>query len=139
MILAIQFLSFLMEVQEERKGQREAHSLVYSPRELGEGQEDGNGSIEREKLGRLLPWHLLPWRAHGGLDPHYWLVLVIAWRKAHTYLAVGGLVLLQICLVHGGGGTQQVVCVQGILHWAKEEVERITSVDRATRRKGALS
>jgi hypothetical protein len=48
-------------------------------------------------------------------------------------------VLLQICLVHGGGGTQLVDCVQGILHWAKEEVGRITSVDRATRRKGALS
>jgi hypothetical protein len=48
-------------------------------------------------------------------------------------------VLLQICLVHGGGGTQLVDCVQGILHWAKEEVGRITSVDRATRREGALS
>jgi hypothetical protein len=139
MILAIHFLGFLMEVQEGRKGQREAHSLVCSPRVLGEGQEDGNGSIERGKLGRLLPW-----RAHGGLDL-YLLVRVFAWRRVHLwrraypYLEVGGLVLLQICLVHGGGGTQQVVCVQGILHWAKEEVGYITSVDRATRRKGTLS
>jgi len=47
-------------------------------RELGEGQEDGNGSIERGKLRRLHPW-----RAHGGLGPYYLLVLVIAWRRAH--------------------------------------------------------
>jgi hypothetical protein len=47
-------------------------------------------------------------------------------------------VLLQICLVHGGGGTQPVDCVQGILHWAKEKVGRITLVDRETRRKGAF-
>jgi hypothetical protein len=32
-----------MEVQEGRKGQREVHSLICSPRELGEehGNEDG--------------------------------------------------------------------------------------------------
>jgi hypothetical protein len=107
---------------------------------LGEGQEDGNGSIERGKLG-----HLLPWRARGGLGPYYLLVLVIArrrahlWRRAHTHLAVGVLVLSQICLVHGGRDTQQVVCVEGILHWAKEEGGRITSMDRATREEGALS
>jgi hypothetical protein len=82
-------------VQEGFKGQGEAHSLVCSLRELGKEKEDGNGSIERGKLGRLLPW-----RAHGGLDPYYFVVLVIArrrahlWRRAHTYLVVGGLVLL---------------------------------------------
>jgi hypothetical protein len=52
---------------------------------------------------------------------------------------VGVFVLSQICLVHGGGGTQHVVCMQGILHWAKEERGHITSVDRATREEGALS
>jgi hypothetical protein len=30
-------------------------------------------------------------------------------------------------------------CVEGILHWAKEEGGSITSVDRATREEGALS
>jgi hypothetical protein len=54
-------------------GHLEAHSLICSPRELGEGQEDGNGSIERGKLGRLHPW-----KAHGGLGPYYLLLLVIA-------------------------------------------------------------
>jgi hypothetical protein len=35
--------------------------------------------------------------------------------------ALEGLVLSQICLAHVGGDTQQVVCVEGILHWTKEE------------------
>jgi hypothetical protein len=47
-------------------------------------------------------------------------------------------VLSQICLTHVGGDTQQVVCVEGILHWVKEEGGHITSVDRATREEGAL-
>jgi hypothetical protein len=34
-----------MEVQEGRKGQREAHSLLCSPRELGEEHEDEDGGI----------------------------------------------------------------------------------------------
>jgi hypothetical protein len=34
-----------MEVQEGRKGQREAHSFVCSPRELGEEKEDEDGGI----------------------------------------------------------------------------------------------
>jgi hypothetical protein len=55
-------------------------SLVCSPREFGEGQEDENGSIGRGELG-----HHLSWRAHGGLGPHYLLVLVIAWRRAHLW------------------------------------------------------
>jgi hypothetical protein len=82
MILAIHFLGFLMEVEEGSKGQREAYSLVCSPRDLGEGKEDGNGSILRGKLGCLLSW-----RAHGGLGPYYLLVLVIS-RRAHPYLTV---------------------------------------------------
>jgi hypothetical protein len=59
-------------------GHLEAHSLVCSLREFGEGQEDENGSIGRGELGCHLSW-----RAHGGLGPHYLLVLVIAWRRAH--------------------------------------------------------
>jgi hypothetical protein len=55
-----------MEVQEGHKGQREDHSLVFSPRELREGENDGNGSIERGNLRNLLQW-----RAHGCLDLHY--------------------------------------------------------------------
>jgi hypothetical protein len=55
-------LSFLMDCSRRAQGaKRGSFSLVCSPRELGEGKEDGNGSIERGKLGRLLPW-----RAHGG-------------------------------------------------------------------------
>jgi hypothetical protein len=57
-----------------------SYSLVCSPRKLGEGQEDENGSIERGKLGRLHPW-----RAHGRLGPYYLLVLVIACRRAHLW------------------------------------------------------
>jgi hypothetical protein len=34
-----------MEVQEGRKGQREAHSLICSPRELGEEHGKENGGI----------------------------------------------------------------------------------------------
>jgi hypothetical protein len=34
-----------MEVQEGRKGQREAHSLICSPRELGEEHGEENGGI----------------------------------------------------------------------------------------------
>ena len=34
-----------MEVQEGRKGPREAHSLFCSPRELGEEQKDEDGDI----------------------------------------------------------------------------------------------
>jgi hypothetical protein len=45
MILAIHALGFLMEVQEGCKGQGEAHSLLCSPRELGEEQEDEDGGI----------------------------------------------------------------------------------------------
>jgi hypothetical protein len=41
--------------------------------------------------------------------------------------------------VHLGGGTQQLVCVQGFLHWAKEEEGRIDSVDRASRKEGCTS
>jgi hypothetical protein len=48
-------------------------------------------------------------------------------------------VLSQICLVHGGGDTQHVACVEGILHWAKDEGGHITLVDRETRGEGALS
>jgi hypothetical protein len=50
----------------------EAHSLVCSPREFGEGHEDENGSIGRGEFG-----HHISWRAHGGLGPHYLLVLVM--------------------------------------------------------------
>jgi hypothetical protein len=63
-----------------RIGHLEAYSLVCSPREFGEGQEDDNGSIGRGELGRHLSW-----RAHGGLGPHYLLVLVIAWRREHMW------------------------------------------------------
>jgi hypothetical protein len=100
-------------VQEGCIGPKEAHSLICSLGEFERRNGDGNGSIVLGKLG-----HLHPWRAHAGLDPHYFLVLVIAWRRvhsrrrAHTYLVVGGLVLLQICPIHGGGGTQLVVCVK---------------------------
>jgi hypothetical protein len=48
-------------------------------------------------------------------------------------------VLSQICLAHVGGDTQEHICVEGILHWIKEEGGHITSVDRATREEGALS
>jgi hypothetical protein len=41
---------------------------------------DKNGSIGRGDLG-----HHLSWRAHGGLGPHYLLVLVVAWRRAHLW------------------------------------------------------
>jgi hypothetical protein len=45
MILAIHIQVSLWIAQGGRKGQREAHSLLCSPRELGEVQEDENGSI----------------------------------------------------------------------------------------------
>jgi hypothetical protein len=45
MILAIHALGFLMEVQEGRKGQREAYSLICSLRELGEEHGEENGGI----------------------------------------------------------------------------------------------
>jgi hypothetical protein len=55
-------------VREGRIGLREAHSLICSPRELGEEQRDEqrdeDGGYGRGKLGCLLSW-----RAHGGLDP----------------------------------------------------------------------
>jgi hypothetical protein len=48
-------------------------------------------------------------------------------------------VLFQICLAHLEGDTQGQICVEGILHWVKEEGGRITSVNRATKEEGALS
>ena len=45
---------------------RAHYSLVFSPKEFGGGQEDGNGSIGRGELGCLLSW-----RAHEGLGPCY--------------------------------------------------------------------
>jgi hypothetical protein len=65
-----------MVVQEGRKGQREAHSLICSLRELGEEHGEENGSIRLGKLGRLLPW-----RSHGGLDPHLFVMIVLALRR----------------------------------------------------------
>jgi hypothetical protein len=48
-------------------------------------------------------------------------------------------VLFQICLPHVGGDTQEQICVEGILHWVKEEGGHIISVYRATREEGTLS
>jgi hypothetical protein len=48
-------------------------------------------------------------------------------------------VLSQFCLAYVGGDTEEHICVEGILHWTKEEGGRITLVDRATREEGALS
>jgi hypothetical protein len=44
MISSTHLLGFLMLPKGGRKGQRRAHSLVCSPKELGEGQEDEDGS-----------------------------------------------------------------------------------------------
>ena len=61
-----------------RRAHLEAYSLVCSPREFGEGQEDENGSIGRGELGRLLSW-----RADEGLGPNLFVVVVLARRRAH--------------------------------------------------------
>jgi hypothetical protein len=47
--------------------------------------------------------------------------------------------LSQIYLTHVVGDTQEHICVEGILHWTKEEGGHITSVDGATKEEGALS
>jgi hypothetical protein len=61
----------------------EAHSLVCSPREFGEGKEDENGSIRRGELGCLHPW-----RSYDNLGPIYFMVISIAWRRAHMWRRV---------------------------------------------------
>jgi hypothetical protein len=66
-----------------RIGHLEAYSLVCSPREFGEGQEDENGSIGRGELGRLHPW-----RSYDNLDPCLFMVISIAWRRAHMWRRV---------------------------------------------------
>jgi hypothetical protein len=43
MISSVQILGFLMEVQEGRKGQRRAHSLICSLGEFERGHEDEVG------------------------------------------------------------------------------------------------
>jgi hypothetical protein len=76
MISSTQLLGFLMfGAHMARRG---SYSLVCSPREFGEGKEDENGSIGRGELGRLISW-----RAHEGLGPSLFVVLVLAWRREH--------------------------------------------------------
>jgi hypothetical protein len=59
------FLGFLMiSIKRVHRAFGGSFSLVCSPKELGEGKGDGNGSIGRGELGRLLSW-----RAHEGLGP----------------------------------------------------------------------
>jgi hypothetical protein len=44
-IIDIHTVGFLMEVQDGGKGQREAHSLCFSPRYLEEEKNDEDGGI----------------------------------------------------------------------------------------------
>jgi hypothetical protein len=75
------FLCFLMiflkRVHREFGG---SFSLVCSPKELGEGQGDGNGSIGRGKLGRLHSW-----RDHGVLGTILFVVITLAWRRVLSF------------------------------------------------------
>ena len=57
---------------------RAHYSLVCSPKEFGEGQEDENGSIGRGELG-----HLLSWRDHEVLGPNLFVEVVLARRREH--------------------------------------------------------
>jgi hypothetical protein len=73
------FLGFLMiSIKRAHRAFGGSFSLVCSPREFGEGKQDGNGSVGRGELGRL---HL--WRAHEGLRPSLFVVITLAWRRAH--------------------------------------------------------
>jgi hypothetical protein len=69
MISAIEILGFLMEVQEGRKGQTRAHSLICS---LGE--------FERE-LGGF--GHMLSWREPSGFGPCLFVEELPQLRRAH--------------------------------------------------------
>jgi hypothetical protein len=55
------------------RARRGSFSLVCSPKELGEGQVDENGSIGRGEIERLLSW-----RAHEELGHNLFLVVVLA-------------------------------------------------------------
>ena len=79
MISTIQSLGFLMEDQEGHKGKRGAHSLICSLGEFEREHEDEVGSIGRGHLGRFYSW-----RRYGSLDPYLFVVINIAWRRAHT-------------------------------------------------------
>jgi hypothetical protein len=81
------FLGFLMiSINRAHRAFGGSFSLVCSPKELGEGNGsigrgelgEGNGSIGRGELGRLLSW-----RAHEGLGPSLFVVITLAWRRAH--------------------------------------------------------
>jgi hypothetical protein len=56
----------------------EAHSFIYSLGELEREYQDEVGNIERGQQGCLLPW-----RALGGFGSHYFVVITLAWRRAH--------------------------------------------------------
>jgi hypothetical protein len=60
------------------RARRGSSSLVCSPKDLGEGQGDGNGSNGRGELGCLLSW-----RAHEGLGAILFVVITLARRRVH--------------------------------------------------------
>jgi hypothetical protein len=73
------FLGFVMiSIKRAHRAFGGSFSLVCSPKELGEGQGDGNGSNGRGELGCLHSW-----KAHGGLGPILFVVITLAWRRAH--------------------------------------------------------
>jgi hypothetical protein len=78
MILAIHILVFLWISQGGSKGPREAHSSICSLGEFEREHEDEVGSIGRGHLGRFYSW-----RRYGSLDPYYFLVISISWRRVH--------------------------------------------------------
>jgi hypothetical protein len=57
----------------------EAHSFIYSLGELEREYEDEVGGIGRGQLGRFYSW-----RSYGSLGPYYLVVIILAWRRAHT-------------------------------------------------------
>jgi hypothetical protein len=54
------------------------HSFICSLGELEREHEDEVGSNGRGKLGCFYSW-----RSYGSLDPYYFLVITLAWRRAH--------------------------------------------------------
>ena len=58
--------------------QGEAHSLLCSLGEFEREHEDEVGSYGRGQLG-----HFYSWRSYGSLDPYYFVLITLAWRRAH--------------------------------------------------------
>jgi hypothetical protein len=57
----------------------EAHSFIYSLGEIEREYDDEVGHIRRGQLG-----HFYSWRSYGSLGPYYLVVIILAWRRAHT-------------------------------------------------------